>query len=140
MGLSALYGTIGVVLGSQEALFGILGRGLVNGPSKGVGVCNSHGYPFRDGLLVTSIGWKLWSWLLAGTRFIFFFFDSRLLRGREEVIISRVRDIAFGVFVLLVASVGLRLAAVGVHALDGRHIREQAFSGVAHHTHQQPGN
>ena len=40
----------------------------------------------------------------------------------------------------LVASLGGRLTAVSVNALNGRHFREQANAGVSHGIHQQPWN
>ena len=40
----------------------------------------------------------------------------------------------------LIARVIAGFAAVRMHTLNRRHIRQLAFSGIAHHIHEQPRN
>lgn len=63
-----------------------------------------------------------------------------LLRGLEEVVVGGVGAFGFGVFVLSVAAVRGRLAAVRVDALNHVHVAEQAFSVVAYDVDQEPGD
>ena len=62
------------------------------------------------------------------------------LRRSVEVIVGGVAAFGFGVDVRRVAAFGRRLAAVGVDALNGGHVAEQAVAGVTHDIHQQPRN
>src|ERR1035441_6991116 len=60
--------------------------------------------------------------------------------GRVEIVVRCVGTFYFGVMMRLVASLGGRLTAVSVNALNGRHFREQANAGVSRGINQQPRN
>jgi len=65
IGLLALYGTIGVVLGSQEVLLESQGVGLSMSRRMALEFAIPMATPFAMVFLSLFIGWKLWSWLLA---------------------------------------------------------------------------
>src|SRR5580658_10540636 len=62
------------------------------------------------------------------------------LRRSKKEIVGGVTALRLRVFVRLVAGVVAGLAAVGVDALNSRHLRQLTLSRVAHYVDQQPGD
>lgn len=63
-------------------------------------------------------------------------FQLTSLGRSEEVIVSGVTTLVFCAFVRRIAAFRRGLSSLSMHALDGRHIREQSFSRITRNLHQ----